>query len=106
MKEKILFSLIILVALGGIYFIFTSFTYLYGYFTDTTSTVRNEYIGGAILSAIIALPFWLLISGLAYPIRKSISGRTYWAINAPSIILGIGFIIMNIYIFYMAAMGK
>ncbi|MEE9337133.1 MAG: hypothetical protein V3U87_03565 [Methylococcaceae bacterium] len=106
MKEKLCVSIIIIATIGGIYFIATGIGYIYDYFTDITATRRNEYIGGAILSTVISLPFWLVVSRFSFPIRNMFSITVYWALNTPSIILGVSFIVMNIYILFMAVMGK
>ena len=106
MKEELFISIIVVAAIGGIYFIAMGVNYVYNYFTNITASARNEYMGGAILSAVISIPFWLVVSGFSYPIREKLSVKMYWTLNTPAIILLASFIVINIYIIFMAVTRK
>lgn len=96
-KRNILIAITIICSLGGLYYFGLAATYWHGYLTDTTSTVRHEYMGGVLLALFLAMPFCLLVSAFSFPIRKQISRSIYISLNIPAVILCSGYVLVNIY---------
>lgn len=64
--KKLWALLIIIAAMGGLYFLYLSVKYGVSYFSRPLNPHRAESIQGAILSLIIATPFWLAPSAFTY----------------------------------------
>jgi len=84
------------------YFSGLSLSYLWLYFANPMAPLRHEYMEGVILGLFISLPFWLLASGLLFPARRVVSRRVFIALNTPSVVLGVGFLLLNLYALFMA----
>ena len=106
MKTKILSVAATLSALGGLYLFGTSVSFLYSYLTDTTSSARHEYMEGVFLSLMMSTPFWVLVSALIFPLRKTMNRAVYWTLNLPALALCAGFAAVNIYVFVQAFSEK
>lgn len=100
-KRIVLFTLILISILGGLYFFGVAASYWHGYLTDTASTVRYEYMEGVFLALMLSIPFWLLVSALSFPVRKQISRSIYIGLNTPATILCLGFVLINFYVVIM-----
>lgn len=85
-----------LLAVGGVYYVGLSLNYLWRYWAAVPSPYRGENLAGSMISLAIALPFWLLVSAFAFPARGVVSHRMYVALNLPAIVLGAGFILVNL----------
>ena len=95
--RNIIFTIAIIFALGGIYQFWLAGTYAHGYLTDTASTERHKYMQGMLLALLLAVPFWVLVSALLFPIRNKISRSIYISLNTPTVIFCAGFVLANIY---------
>lgn len=105
MKE-VLYIFIVFTIIFGLYFTAKALFFMHGYYTDIGSSVRHEYIQGALLSALASLPFWLLTSAASFFIRKSLSNAVYVILNIPSVLLSASFIVMLLYILYSALVDR
>jgi len=101
-KRNLFFVVTLIFALGGLYYFGVAASHWYGYLADTTSQARNEYTEGVFLALMISFPFWLLVSGFSFPIRKQLPRGLYLALNAPAALLGAGFVVVNLYVLAMA----
>ena len=102
--KPVLLGLAIAVGLGGVFFLGLALWYLVSYITDDANNqYRYEYLQGTTLALVYGLPCWLGVSILLFPIRTQLSRAVYVAANVPAAVLGIGFLIMNLYIFIRAA---
>ncbi len=81
--KKIWLVLMVLVACGGLYFWFLTAQYIFHYISEPTNSYRGEYIQGAFIAFMLATPFWVLVSILSYPSRRSLSKRALVAVNLP-----------------------
>lgn len=98
-KNKDIFvSFITLFSLAGIFFLSLSGKYIFNYFQEFGSSVRHEYLEGATLVTLAALPCWLIVSILAMFIHKEIPKYLYVTLNIPVVVLGLGFIYSIAYI--------
>jgi hypothetical protein len=101
-KSKILKFMAGGAAAVGLYLFGLAIHFLYGYTTDTTSTVRHEYLEGVALSLLISLPFWVLVSCFIFPIRSGFSKGVFWIFNAPAILLLSSYGMVNVYVLFQA----
>ena len=106
-KDIIIYFVLLLALAGGIFFSFILVAYyLYEYFTDVANTLRHEYLEGVFLSLYMSSPFWFVVSVIAFFIRKEISKKIFWLINAPFIIVAMTFTLMNVYIIIQIIIEK
>lgn len=94
--KKLWAFLTIISAAGGLYFLYLSAKYGFSYFSSPLNPHRMESIQGAILSLILATPFWFAASAFTYPLRKTISKRLFIALNTPSLLLVIVMVLLTI----------
>ena len=104
MKRAWIF-LTVLAGIGGLYFLFISAQYSFNYFSEPLNPLRREYLQGAVISLVLATPFWLAVSAFAFLLRKSLSKPAYWALNAPSILLVTGVVLSTIIPLVIYALG-
>lgn len=98
-------SLILLAAIGGLYFAFAAAQYLFSYFSEAANPLRHEYLQGFAISLVFATPFWLAVSAFAYPLRKALPRPGYVALNIPSVLLVAGILLSTIIPVVMYALG-
>jgi hypothetical protein len=84
--KKLWLALMALLACGGLYFWFLTAQYVFNYISEPTNSHRDEYIQGAFFAFMLATPFWVLVSVLSYPSRRSLSKRALVAANLPGIV--------------------
>lgn len=80
--------------------------FIFNYIVEVDELHKEENIGAAILFSALALPFWLAVSGMVFILRRAMNKRLYWFLNSPTIAIGAGYIIMNVYIFLAANSGN
>lgn len=98
-------SLILLAAIGGLYFAFAATQYLFSYFSEAVNPLRHEYLQGVVISLVFSTPFWLAVSAFAYPLRKALPKSGYVALNIPSILLVVGIFLSTVIPVVIYALG-
>ena len=93
-------------SVGGFYFLGLAGSFLGKYFFLPQTPYSGEYIQGAVLSAFMSLPFWLLVSGCSYFARRGLSKRALALVNAPSVVLLVGFVAANLYAIVTFLLGR
>lgn len=99
-KEKrwamVWFVLAGLSSLGGLGYLGYTLYWVWEYVVADPSPTRGEYLMGAFLSLVWATPFWLLFSAFLFPVRRLMSRRLYWALNAPTTLVLVVLLILNL----------
>ena len=101
-KSKILQIMAAASASFGLFLSCVAAYYLFGYFSNSSSDVRHEYLEGVALSLLISLPFWVLVSCFTFPIRSTLDRKIYWALNIPAVLLLASYGLANIYVVFQA----
>ena len=86
-KTRPLLGIAAVASVIGLYCFWVAGTYGYDYISEQENPYRDEYLVGVFLPLTFALPIWLLVSGLLYPIRRDLPQKLYWAWNAPAALL-------------------
>jgi hypothetical protein len=106
MKQNLLFAFVITCSLIGLFLLSEAAQYGYVYFHDQSALHRNDNLGNAVLSILLSLPFWLIVSIFAFSHKQSISKNTFILLNSPALVIGTSFILMNIYLFTQVMMSR
>ena len=80
---------VVVFGLGGIYWIGLSCVGLQAYFAEPNHPLRGECIEGTGLTLFVSLPFWILVSIFAFPVRHVVPKFFYFALNVPLVVFGI-----------------
>jgi len=106
LKTKIWVGLSVIAIAGGLYFLGLAATYVFSYFSEPENSYRHEYLQGVALSMMMAIPFWLVVSGTLWPIRAVIPRAVYVTANGITACLCMLFLVANIYPIVMVLLGK
>ena len=106
-QRIVLFGLLVLFVVGGLFFWGLAATYCFQYFLDTENSIRHEYVAGIFIALAISAPFWFLTSGITVFLKAKqyITGRFLLALNSPSIILLFSFFALNLYVLVETVFG-
>ncbi len=95
-----------LAVLGGLFFVGVCFNYLFSYYSEPGNSLRHEYLQGAAIAVMLAIPFWLVASGAMFQIRSVVPKMVLLGTNTTTGIVCVLFLLANIYPVIMVAIGK
>ena len=95
-QAMVWFVLTGLSSIGGLGCLGYALYWVWEYVIAGPSPTRGEYSMGVFLSLVWATPFWWLFSAFLFPVRRLMSRRLYWALNAPTILVSVALAILNL----------
>jgi hypothetical protein len=97
MNKNIWIFLSCIAGIGGLFFIGVCFSYLLSYHSEPANNLRHEYLQGAALALLLAIPFWLAASMVMFPIRLLVPYWMWWGTNTVTVVICSLFIFLSIY---------
>lgn len=70
LKFKVLYGVLLVFLAIGFVLLGIAGQFLFGYLSDSASSLRYENLEGMVMSLYISIPFWIFAMLLSYPVRK------------------------------------